>query len=103
MLLGRNFGLRGVTREEAEYNLPSPQTINNVQEPTMNDFLNFMNVDASLLKQVGEDEPLNQVQIQNPNQQEKQMQNQTLNVEEEIKIIKEEFNSFLNRLNKIIL
>ena len=103
VLLGRNFGLRGVTREETEYNLPAPQTINNVQEPTMNDFLNFMNVDASLLKQVGEDEPLNQVQIQNPNQQEKQMQNQTLNVEEEIKIIKEEFNSFLNRLNKIIL
>ena len=60
----------------------------------MDDFLNFMNVDKNELAAKGENEPLNNNQEINSNNQ---IQS------ESIELVKEEFNSFLNRLNKVLL
>lgn len=101
VLLGRNFGLRGVTREAIEQpnvmnNQNQPIQLTGVQEPTMDDFLNFMNVDKNELADKGENEPLNN----NGNQE---INNDNQIQSESIELVKEEFNSFLNRLNKVLL
>ena len=104
VILGRNFGLRGVTREAVEpidnQQVNQPIEITGIQEPTMDDFLNFVGVDKNELESNGENKPLDN--NNNANQDMNINQNQDIQTES-IEMIKEEFNSFLNRLNKVLL
>lgn len=92
VILGRNFGLKGVTREEVE-TMPQPQTITNVSYPSIDDFLNFMGVDKNELAKKSDDEPL-------LNQQENENKENDMIANEEINHLKESFFDILNKLMK---
>lgn len=89
VILGRNFGLRGVTREEVEQ-IPNPQPINNIKEPTLDDFLNFMGVDKHELAKHKDNEPLN-------NNTNNEINDENIDMDK-IKEIKENFYKWFNKL-----
>lgn len=108
ILLGRNFGLKGVTRESVEDNVAKP--IKNIPLPTFDDFLNFMGTDKEELAQMpNQQQPKLKSTIGNteePNDETPNpMQNQQIKTNEELSkelnLIKENFNKMFNRITNL--